>query len=133
MTLSPDSPSEDRGINDSPSESTQQNSKQNWAPTKRALDEFFVYLSPDREEAGRKYEVLRTRLVRFFEWRGCNLPDVRTDQTIDRVIRKINEGQVISNLTPYFLTVARLVAGRHCRPGFRAPISPGGLIKVRTR
>ena len=111
MTHSSDSSSHDGGTNDDSLESTQPDStQQNWALTKKSLDRFLDYLSPDREEAGKKYEALRTRLVRFFEWRGCNSPDLQTDRTIDRVMRKINEGQVISNLTPYILTVARLVA-----------------------
>lgn len=111
MTHSPDSSSDDGGINSDPSVSTEHKiTQQNWVLSKTALDMFLASLSPDRNDAGQKYEALRKRLVRFFEWRGCDSPDYWSDQTIDRVVRKIHEGQDISNLTPFILTVARLVA-----------------------
>jgi len=111
MIHSPDSSSGTGGMNDDPSVSAEHNStRQHSTLSQRALDKFLDHLSLDREEAGRKREALRTRLISFFEWRGCNLPDLRADQTLDRVIIKIDEGHVISNLLPYSLEVARRIA-----------------------
>jgi RNA polymerase sigma factor (sigma-70 family) len=53
--------------------------------------------------------VVRIRLLRFFEWRGCDSTELRADETLDRVMRRIDEGQVISNLMGYIYSVARLV------------------------
>ena len=58
--------------------------------------------SPDRQEAGRQYEMIRAKLLRFFEWRSSPSPDQQVDETIDRVARKIEEGTTISNLDGYF-------------------------------
>jgi RNA polymerase sigma factor (sigma-70 family) len=116
MTLSSDSSSDNDGINEVPSEPAMDDSlKQDWIPTQRAWDKFLDRLSPDREEAAKKYETLRIKLIRFFEWRGCDLPDCRSDQTMDRVMRKLDEGQVITNLGGFIYGVARRVAKEDLR------------------
>ncbi|MEJ7616640.1 MAG: sigma-70 family RNA polymerase sigma factor [Pyrinomonadaceae bacterium] len=46
---------------------------------------------------------------KFFEWRGSTSPDEHADETINRVARKIAEGEVIQNLQSYFYGVARLL------------------------
>lgn len=143
MTHSPDFPDSDAGANADPSESTEHDStRPDWERTESALDKFLDCLSHDREEAGKKYVALQTRLVRFFEWRGCDSPEARADDTIDRVIRKIDEGKIISNLTPYILTVARLVAMEDWKirkrmrsldsdmPGIPHPSIPNQMPKV---
>lgn len=52
---------------------------------------------------------MRTKLVRYFEWRSCIAPEDHADETINRVARRIDEGENIFNLPAYFATVARLV------------------------
>lgn len=68
-----------------------------WNLTKEEFDFFLNWLSPDREEAGRKFEALRRRLITFFDARGCADAEGLTDKTIDRVVRKL------PTLTPDFL------------------------------
>ena len=80
-----------------------------WILTKQAFDELLNHFSPDRNEAGRQYEVMRVKLRRFFEWRSCLVPEELVDETINRVARRISEGENIFNLNGYFSTVARLV------------------------
>jgi DNA-directed RNA polymerase specialized sigma24 family protein len=80
-----------------------------WALTTEALDKLLAHFSDNREEAGAKYESMRSKLVRYFEWRMCPLPEDLADETINRVARRIDEGEDIFNLPGYFLTVARLV------------------------
>lgn len=80
-----------------------------WVLTKEAFDELLNHFSPDRDEAGRQYEVMRVKLRRFFEWRSCLAPEDLVDETINRVARRIQEGENIFNLNGYFSTVARLV------------------------
>lgn len=111
MTLPPDSTPGSDGINEDPPASTPEDStKQNWELTKTTLNGFLDRLNPDREKSDKEYEKLRTRLIRFFEWQGCDLSDTRTDETIDRVMRKLDEGKDILNLTGYVFAVARRVA-----------------------
>jgi DNA-directed RNA polymerase specialized sigma24 family protein len=77
--------------------------------TSEAFDKLLDHFSPDPEEAARRYEVMRVKLIRYFEWRSCPLPEDEADLTIDRVTRRIDEGENIFNLNAYFFTVARLV------------------------
>lgn len=80
-----------------------------WVLTTRALDKLLDQFSTNREEAGRHYEVMRIKLVRYFEWRKCASSEDLADETINRVARRIDEGENIFNLPAYFSTVARLV------------------------
>ena len=66
-------------------------------------------LDPDRERASEKYEDLRRTLIRFFEWRGAPFPEEHTDESLDRVARKLSEGAEIKNIRGYCYQVARLV------------------------
>jgi len=110
MTFAFDS-SPGNGISDDASESNLESvQKQRWVPTQKAFDKLLQQLGTNREDAGKEYEILRVKLVRFFEWRGCDAADFRADQTIDRVMRRIDEGQVISNLMGYVYGVAKRVS-----------------------
>ena len=66
-------------------------------------------LDADRQQAGTKYEALRCKLVKFFEWRGCNFPEDLTDDTINRVARNLEAGEKVRDLAAYCGGVARLV------------------------
>ena len=74
-----------------------------------AFDTLLAAIDSDRDRAGEKYEEIRLGLVRYFEWRGCTCPEELTDDTIDRVSRRLHEGQVIHAVNPlsYFYGVAR--------------------------
>jgi RNA polymerase sigma factor (sigma-70 family) len=80
-----------------------------WVLTEEAFSKLLESLDPDREQAGEKYEDLRRTLVRFFEWRGTPAPEEHVDETLNRVARRLDEGQVISNFGGYCYGVARLV------------------------
>jgi DNA-directed RNA polymerase specialized sigma24 family protein len=77
--------------------------------TKDSLEKLLTCLGEDRERAGEKYETLRLGLIRFFEWRGCILPEDHADEVIDRVARKIVQGEEIRNIHSYITGVARFV------------------------
>jgi DNA-directed RNA polymerase specialized sigma24 family protein len=68
-------------------------------------------LHPEREQAAQKYAEVRSRLEGFFTWRGARWPDELTDETIDRVARRVAGGEVIraAEVGRYFLGVARNV------------------------
>lgn len=77
--------------------------------TAETFDKLLFRLDADREQAGRKYEALRRTLLRFFEWRSAPFPDEHTDETFDRVARKLGDAIEIRNLGGYCHEVARLV------------------------
>jgi hypothetical protein len=49
------------------------------------FDRLLGWLHPERNHAGRIYEEIRRKMIRFFICRGCTDPDSLTDSTIDRV------------------------------------------------
>jgi DNA-directed RNA polymerase specialized sigma24 family protein len=77
--------------------------------TSEAFSKLLDRLDSDRERAGEKYEDLRRTLIKFFEWRGAPFPEDHTDETLNRVARKLAEGIEIKNLGGYCYEVARLV------------------------
>ncbi|MFT3743166.1 MAG: hypothetical protein QM785_02625 [Pyrinomonadaceae bacterium] len=81
----------------------------NDASAQTTFDAFLALLDADRAAAGTKYEQLRLRLERFFEWRGCEASDELTDICLDRVQKKIAEGEIIQNVTAFAATIAQFV------------------------
>ena len=76
------------------------------ALTSEAFTKLLARLDPDRERAGEKYEDLRRTLIKFFEWRGAPFPEEQTDETFNRVARKLDEGIEIKNIGGYCYEVA---------------------------
>jgi RNA polymerase sigma factor (sigma-70 family) len=79
--------------------------------TSTSFDNLLAHLGPDRESAARAYIELRRALFIFFATRGAVTPDEMTDETINRVARRLNEGKSITTESPanYFYGVARNV------------------------
>lgn len=94
-----------------------------WVLTTQALNKLLDHFSANREEAGRQYELMRVKLVRYFEWRSCPSAEDLSDETINRVARRIDEGENIFNLPGYFSTVARLVFMESLRELERTSVS----------
>jgi len=89
--------------------------KQEWVITQEAFDYLLAKLDADREKAGQKYVCIRRKIVKYFEWCGAAFPDREADETINRVARRIWEGQEVTNLNAYFYGVARLVFAESVR------------------
>lgn len=81
-----------------------------WRLTEEGFDSFLSRLDADRERAGEKYESIRSKLISFFQWRGAQFAEDHADETINRVIRKIAEGDHIRDPFTYVYGVARMVA-----------------------
>jgi DNA-directed RNA polymerase specialized sigma24 family protein len=79
--------------------------------TPEGFEALLAQLDPDRERAGQRYETIRRKLVRLFEWRGCTAPEDLTDETFNRVARRMAEGIELRSNDPYgyFCGVAHLV------------------------
>lgn len=79
--------------------------------TPEQLEALLASLHSDREKAGERYEEIRRRLIRFFEWRGCEHADELTDETINRVAKQLaGDLSLRSDPYAYFCGVARLVS-----------------------
>ncbi len=85
--------------------------KRQWDITQDAFDNFLTWLGPDREQAGRKYEDIRRKLIKIFACRGCSASEELADETINRVIRRIQElaDSYTGDPALYFYGVARNV------------------------
>jgi len=83
--------------------------RQKWALNQEAFDKLLVAFDVDRESAGRKYLEIRNNLTRFFEWRGCSFPEDHADETINRMAKRVFEGEAILNHSGYAMGVARLL------------------------
>jgi len=107
-------------------------SKPEWTLSGEALAGFLACLDPDSERAGEKYESLRLTLLKFFDWRGAHFPEECADETINRVIRKIHEGEPIRDIPTYCHGVARLILleklkGPESKRADFEEVSPGAL------
>jgi RNA polymerase sigma factor (sigma-70 family) len=51
-------------------------------------------LDPDREAAAQKYESIRRKLIRFFEYNSCLHAEELVDQTFDRVATILNKREI---------------------------------------
>ena len=83
--------------------------KNRWTLTQGAFDLLLAQLDTDRQQAGTKYEALRRKLVKFFQWRGCSFPEDLADDTINRVARNLEAGENIRHLAAYCVGIARHV------------------------
>ncbi len=93
------------------------------------FDRFLFWLDPNREEAARKYETIRRKLIKFFTCRGCRDVEDLADVTITRVVKKIPQiaETYVGDPTLYFYGVARRVYLERCKPKPPPVILPSPL------
>ena len=86
-----------------------------------AFEKMLLWLDEDRETAGSKYEAIRQRLIKIFDYRQCTNSEELTDIVFDRVLKKIDENAVSNNgnPAPYFFKVADFIY----RENLRKPIA----------
>jgi DNA-directed RNA polymerase specialized sigma24 family protein len=97
--------------------------------TREEFEEFLRRLDADREQSGKKYEELRSKLIRYFEFHAGSLPDVLADETINRVARKVVDGVGIDNIDAYALGVAWHIVQEYWRSNETKTISAEKLEK----
>lgn len=86
-----------------------QTKRAQWELTSEAFAKFLARLDADEERAGARYEALRLALVKFFDWQGVALAEDLADEALNRVARKIDEGEALRDVPSYCHGVARLV------------------------
>lgn len=96
-----------------------------WVLTSSSFARLLDWLDSNEERAGEKYERLRQKLCLFYEHRGCPTPDDLTDQTLDRVARKLAADDVILDTDPasYCYGVAHNILKEYWRAPDREAIS----------
>ena len=65
--------------------------KKHFTLTREHFDALLAWLHPNREQAGKIYEDIRSMLIKGFQSHGCAKPEDLVDETIDRVARKLPE------------------------------------------
>lgn len=85
--------------------------KKNWTLTAPALAGLLNLLDEGTDSAGEKYLEMRRRLIAYFDRKNCPAPEELTDETLNRVARRLEEeGEIISDAPArYFYIVARFV------------------------
>ena len=75
------------------------------------FDALLEWLDSDREKAAERYEIIRAGLIRIFVSKGLSDAEHYTDETIDRVIKRLPELQktYVGDPARYFHGVARNV------------------------
>jgi DNA-directed RNA polymerase specialized sigma24 family protein len=88
--------------------------------TQEGFSNLLAWLDDDREEAGRRYEAIRARLIRGFTSHGCSACEELADETINRVARRLPEivDTYVGDPARYFFGVAYKVLQEYQR---RAP------------
>jgi len=83
----------------------------NWSLSQEAFDALLDWLDSDREQAGTKYEQIRSRLIKIFTGRSCVDPEELADETINRVTSKLHEiqNEFTGDQARYFFGVANKV------------------------
>jgi hypothetical protein len=77
-------------------------------PSLEGFERLFAFLDADAERAAAKYEQVRLRLLKIFAWRGCTPANEFVDRTIERVIRRVSDGneRTVAEPYQYFYAVA---------------------------
>lgn len=57
--------------------------------TAARLEALLARLDPDRNRAGEKYEEIRWKLVKFFQWSSCLEAEDLADETFNRIAEKL--------------------------------------------
>ena len=97
------------------------------AITHEPFDALLAWLDSDREIAGRKYEIIRTGLIRIFVAKGFNDAEDLADEAITRVLKRLPEirDSYVGDPARYFHGVARhLILETYRRKEIALDVSP---------
>lgn len=98
--------------------------KQKWVLSAESFDGMLLWLNRDRNEAGKKYEEIRSALIKRFRQLIKRFPqldnleaETLANETLDRVAGKLPEivATYVGPPEPYFFSVAHYVLKEHLR------------------
>jgi DNA-directed RNA polymerase specialized sigma24 family protein len=86
--------------------------------TQESFESLLSWLNPDRDTAGQKYESIRAGLIRIFVSKGLSDAEYWTDETFDRVAKKLPEirDEYVGEPVRYVYGVARNIVMEARRP-----------------
>jgi DNA-directed RNA polymerase specialized sigma24 family protein len=108
--------------------------KPRWKITNEAFERLLKWLSPNQDDAGKRYEELRRKLIGFFVYRGSGFPEDLADQTLDRVaeVLETRETELEAGPVAFTLGVARNIYRESLKEKTKFPpesVSPAGEDK----
>ncbi len=94
-----------------------------WEPSEKAFQDFLNWLDGGPNSDGQRYLEVRRRLELYFDRKNCVAPCELADETLNRVIRKLEENGEINEVAPlqYCYTVATYVFLEALRADKRSP------------
>src|SRR5574341_532577 len=91
-------------------------------PSQETFDRLLLSLNVDRERAGEEYELLRLKLLKYFRSRDFLRAEDLADETLNRLAKKIAEGEEVRDTLRYCHGLARWVWMEHLRKPDTHPV-----------
>ena len=82
--------------------------KGGWELSGEALEALLQALDANRDVAAGRYELLRRKLIDLFAWRCAEMPEALADQTLDRLARRLAQGDPVERVESFALGIARM-------------------------
>ncbi|MBX7221606.1 MAG: hypothetical protein K1Y36_16770 [Blastocatellia bacterium] len=97
--------------------------------TSETFGKLLAWFGSDPNQAGERYEKIRRKLIKLFEFRGALSPNDLADEVINRVAQKIADGVEIQASDPYvyFYGVAQNVLREDWKSPEREMVRPESL------
>jgi DNA-directed RNA polymerase specialized sigma24 family protein len=98
--------------------------KPDWVLSAESFQRFLVWLDAGAGTPGERYLEMRRRLADYFDRKQCARADELSDETLNRVARRLEEEGAIDAATPaqYCYVVARFVFFEYLRRGDRGAV-----------
>ena len=99
--------------------------RKDWVLTPGAFANLLSWLDEGGDSGGERYLEMRRRLVSYFDRKNCVAPEELTDETLNRVARRLEEEGSITNTLPaqYCYIVAKYVFLEYYRRSDRSQVS----------
>jgi DNA-directed RNA polymerase specialized sigma24 family protein len=96
---------------------------QDWEPNEKSFQDFLNWLDGGANSDGQRYLEVRQRLELYFDRKNCVAPSQLADETLNRVIRKLQENGEVKGVAPlqYCYMVAKYVFLEALRADNRSP------------
>jgi len=109
-SLTPTDPQPNHRAAEKPEELASTSASQDkWTLTQQSLEKLLANFNSDRDKAGEIYVNVRLKLLRYFERNGVKDAERYVDVTLDRVMRRLDEGEIIAKIMAFIYTVASYV------------------------
>jgi DNA-directed RNA polymerase specialized sigma24 family protein len=99
-------------------------------PSHESFEKFLLWLSPDREQAFKKYGEIMKKMGKYFVRKGCPESEELAGETRDRVIRIISAGQEYPKHEALFYGVASKVWKEFARKPRSEPLPADDLLAI---